>query len=159
MTDYPTDAEARAALHGVEQARRRVIDQIGMPRWYWWGLAACWVGLGVLADVANPWVLAAATLTFGAVHSAVSQRLLGGRRRTSDVKVRADVLGRRAPLLIFGFLVALGLLTVALAFAADADGAEHPATMASLLIAVAILLGGPGLMARIRADATRRTAG
>jgi hypothetical protein len=31
MTSYPTDAEARVALHGVEQARQRVIDQIGMP--------------------------------------------------------------------------------------------------------------------------------
>ena len=53
MTDYPTNAEARVALHDVERARQRVIDQIGMPRWYWWGLAACWIALGVLNDVAN----------------------------------------------------------------------------------------------------------
>jgi hypothetical protein len=62
-----------------------VIDQIGMPRWYWWGLAACWIVLGVLTDVANAWVVAVATITFGAVHSAVSQRLLaaGGARAAS----------------------------------------------------------------------------
>jgi hypothetical protein len=158
MTDYPSDAEARVALHGVDQARRRVIDQIGMPSWYWWGLAACWLGLGVSSDVADQWVTVAATFAFGALHSTVSQRLLAGRRRTSDVKVRADVAGRRAPVLVFGSLIALAGVTVAAGFAASADGAEHPATMAGVLAAVAILLGGPRLMAVIRAGARRASA-
>jgi hypothetical protein len=158
MTNYPTDAEARVALQGVEQARKRVIDQIGMPWWYWWGLAAAWVGLGVASDVANPWVTLAAMLTFGAVHSFVSTRLLAGRQRTSDVRVRAEVAGRRAPALIFGFLVGLGAVTVAVALLAYADGAGHPATMARVFVAVAILLGGPRLMAAIRTGAIRRAA-
>ena len=153
MTKALTDAEARVALHEVERGRQRVIDQIGMPQWYWWGLAGCWVALGVLNDVANAWVVAVATITFGAVHSAVSQRLLGGRRRTSRVKVRADVAGRRAPAIVFGFLVALAGVTVAAGFAAYADGAEHPGTIASLFVAVMILLGGPRVMAAIRARA------
>jgi hypothetical protein len=158
MTNYPSDAEARLALHGAEQARQRVIEQIGMPWWYWWGLAACWIGLGIAADVANEWVTLAAIFAFGAVHSYVSARLLAGRQRTSDVKVRADVAGRRAPVLIFAFLVGLGAITVAAALLAYADGAGHPATMASVLVAVAILLGGPRLMAAIRSDAVRRAA-
>ena len=158
MTNYPSDAEARLALHGVEQARKRVIDQIDMPWWYWWGLAACWIGLGIAADVANPWLMIAATFTFGAVHSYVSWRLLAGRQRTSDVRVRADVAGRRAPALIFAFLVGLGAVTVAAALLAYADGARHPATIASILVAVAILLGGPRLMAEIRTNAIRRAA-
>jgi hypothetical protein len=153
MTNSLTDAEARLALDEVEHGRRRVIDQIGMPRWYWWGLAACWIGLGVLNDVANAWVIAVATLTFGAVHSAVSQRLLAGRRRTSGVKVRADVAGRHATVIVFGFLIVLVGVTVAAGFAAYADGAEHPGTMASVLVAVMILLGGPRVMAAIRARA------
>jgi hypothetical protein len=153
MTNSLTDAEARLALHEVEQGRQRVIDQIGMPRWYWWGLAACWIVLGVLNDVANAWVVAVATVTFGAVHSAVSQRLLGGRRRTTGVKVRADVAGRRAPVIVFGFLIALAGVTIAAGFAAYADGAEHPGTIASVLVAVMILLGGPRVMAAIRAHA------
>jgi hypothetical protein len=158
MSNYPSEAGARVALHEVERARHRVIDQIGMPGWYWWGLAGCWVLLGVLSDVAAPWITVAATVTFGAVHSAVSRRLLAGRRRTSDLKVRADVVGRRGPLLLFGCLILLAGVTVGAAFAASADGAEHPATMASVLVAVAILLGGPTLMATIRADARRATA-
>jgi hypothetical protein len=153
MTTPLTNAEARLALHEVERGRQRVIDQIGMPRWYWWGLAACWIVLGVLNDVANAWVIAVATVTFGAVHSAVSQRLLAGRRRTSGLKVRADVAGRRAPLIVFGFLIALAGVTIAAGFAAYADGADHPGTIASVFVAVVILLGGPRVMAAIRARA------
>jgi hypothetical protein len=156
MTDYLSDAEARVALHDVEQARQRVIDQIDMPKWYWWGLAACWIVLGVLSDVANAWIVAVATIVFGAVHSAVSQRLLAGRRQSSNVKVRRDVAGRHAPLIVFGCLVGLAGVTIATALAAHADGAGHPATMGSVLVAVMILLGGPRVMAAIRAGATRR---
>jgi hypothetical protein len=158
MTNSLSDAEARLALHEVERGRQRVIDQIGMPRWYWWGLAACWIVLGVLTDVANAWVIAIATVTFGAVHSVVSQRLLAGRRRTRGVSVRADVAGRRAPVIVFGFLIGLAGVTVAAAFAADADGAEHPGTIASVLVAVMILLGGPRVMAAIRARASDAAA-
>jgi hypothetical protein len=155
MTNSLTDAEARLALHEVERGRQRVIDQIGMPRWYWWGLAACWILIGVLNDVANAWLVAVATVIFGAVHSAVSQRLMTGRRRTSGLKVRAEVAGRRAPLIVFGFLIALAGVTVVAGFAAYADGAEHPGTIASVLVAVMILLGGPRVMAAIRTRARR----
>src|SRR5262245_41814016 len=155
MMNYPTDAEARLALHGVEQARQRVIDQIGMPWWYWWGLAACWIGLGLASDLAGAWVTLAATVTFGAVHSYVASRLMGGRQKTGELKVRADVAGRRAPVLVIGFLILLGLVTVGAALLAYEDGAGHPATMASVLVAVAILLGGPRVMAAIRSDAER----
>jgi hypothetical protein len=34
MTNSLSDAEARLALHEVERGRQRVIDQIGMPRWW-----------------------------------------------------------------------------------------------------------------------------
>ena len=121
-------------------------------------LAACWIGLGVAADVANAWVTLAATVTFGAVHSYVSWRLLAGRQRTSDLKVRADVAGDARRRSSSPFSWALAPCTVAASLLAYADGAGHPATMASVLVAVAILLGGPRLMAAIRTNATRRTA-
>lgn len=38
--DHPvTPTEARAALDTVDRGRRRVIDEIDLPRWYWIGLA------------------------------------------------------------------------------------------------------------------------
>jgi len=157
--NYPSEAEARVALRGVEDARQRVIDRIGMPWWYWWGLAGCWVGLGVLADLQPAWwVVVGATLVVGAVHSFVFQRLLAGRRQSGDLKVRADVAGRHAEARVIGFLLLLVALTVAVAVLLSADGAGHPSIWASVFVAVVILLGGPRVMARIRADASRRAA-
>jgi hypothetical protein len=155
----PTEAEARVALHGAEQARQRVIRQIGMPWWYWWGLAACWIGLGVLADMHAPWwLVAGATVAVGAGHSYVFQRLVAGRSRSDAVKVRADVAGRHAHLVVIAFLLALVGATVALALALDADGAEHPSIWASALVAILLLLSGPRVMAWIRDRATERAA-
>jgi hypothetical protein len=155
--NYPSEAEARVALYGVEGARQRVIEQIGMPWWYWWGLAAAWIGFGVCSDVGSPWwVTLPLVLAFGAVHSYVSSRLLAGRQRTSGVRVRADVAGRRAPLLVFGSLVALVGVTIVAALLVNADGAEHPGTIAGVFVAALILLGGPRVMAKIRSDASRR---
>src|SRR5437764_464423 len=94
MSNYPSEAGARVALHEVERARHRVIDQIGMPGWYWWGLAGCWVLLGVLSDVAAPWITVAATVTFGAVHSAVSPLPTGRTSRSSATS--SDFLTRRS---------------------------------------------------------------
>jgi hypothetical protein len=47
-------------------------------------------------------------------------------------------------------VVALAGVTVAGALAAGADGARHPVTIASVLVAVIIILGGPRLLAAIR---------
>jgi hypothetical protein len=156
---YPTEAEARLALHGAEQARQRVIDQIGMPWWYWWGLAGCWIGLGVLADRgATWWLVAGVTLAVGAGHSYVFQRLVAGRRRSSEVKVRAEVAGGHVHVVVVSFLLGLVGLTAAVALALDADGAGHPSIWASIFAAILLLLGGPRVMARIRERATLRTA-
>ena len=72
MANDITDAEARLALRSIEERRRQVIAEIDMPRWYWWGLALGWIGLGFVTDLGHPWVTAAATLAFGAVHSGVA---------------------------------------------------------------------------------------
>ena len=142
--------EARAALDAADRGRRRVIDEINLPTWYWWGLALGWIGLGVITDLKHPWLTAAATLVFGAVHAAVAPRVASGRHRTDQVSVRAEVVGRRTARLVIGSVAALGVVTVAAGVAASADSARHPVTMASVLVAVIILLGGPRLLAAIR---------
>jgi hypothetical protein len=150
--------EAALALEAIELRRHQIIDQIAMPMWYWWGLAAGWVGLGVLADLDRPWLSAAATVGFGAAHAAVAPRVIHGGRSSSHLSVRTDVVGRRVPTLVMLGLAVLVVATVALALAADADGARHPATMASVVVAVAVVGGGPALMAGVRRRATRRAA-
>ena len=155
----PTEAEARLALQGVELAQRRVIDRIGMPWWYWWGLAAAWVGLGVLSDVGAPWWLVTiATVVVGAVHAMVSRRLLAGRQQSGDVRIRATVAGQRSAVLVVAFLWSLVFATVGLALGLHADGAGHPSIWASAWVGTIIVLAGPRLLLAIRDDAVRRAA-
>jgi hypothetical protein len=156
METQMTAVEARAALDSVARDRLRVIDEIGVPRWYWWGVALGWVGLGYVSDLKHAWLSAVATLLFGAVHSAVAPRVVGGRRRTHSLSVRRELAGPKTPVLIFGGLIGLAVVTVAVAIVASADGARHPVTVASVFVAVLIVLGGPQLLANVRRRAARK---
>jgi hypothetical protein len=153
-----TPLEARAALETIERGRLRVIDEIDLPAWYWWGLALGWIGLGFITDLGHPWVTAAATLVFGAVHSSVAPRVVSGRHRSRRLSVSAEVAGRHIPRLVFGGLIILAAVTVAGALAAAADGARHPVTVASIFVAMMIVLGGPQLLAAVRRRAARAAA-
>jgi len=126
-----------------------------MPRWYWWGLALGCIVLGFVNDLGHAWVTALATLAFGAVHAGVASHVLSGRHRSPQLSVRADAAGPSVPALVIGFLLGLAAVTVALALLANADGAGHPVTAASVVVAVAVLFGGPTLMSGVRRRAAR----
>src|SRR5690349_21575993 len=100
MTSEITEGDARLALSSIDVRRRQVIAEIDMPWWYWWGVGLGWVALGVVSDLGPVWASIAATLAFGAVHSAVAQRVLSGRHRSGQLSVRADVVNRRIPVLV-----------------------------------------------------------
>lgn len=153
-----SEPEARLALSTIELQRQQVIAEIDMPRWYWWGVALGWVALGVITDLGNAWATLAATFVFGAVHSAAAQHVLSGRHRSRQLSVHADLVSRHTPALMFGCLVGLAGVTIALSLLARADGADHFVTMASVVVAVAILCGGPNLMAAVRRRASRGVA-
>jgi hypothetical protein len=155
MQRHVTPQEARAALETVERGRLQVIDEIDLPRWYWSGLALGWIGLGFVADLGYGWITAAAMFAFGTIHAAVAGRVLSGRRRSKQLSVSAEVAGRQAPRLVFGGLFALTALTIAGALAAGADGAGHPTTVASIVVAVMIVPGGPQVLAVVRRKAAR----
>jgi hypothetical protein len=158
MEPQLTPEQARSALEAVDRSRLHVINEIDLPRWYWWGLAVGWIGLGYVTDLKHPWITAAATLAFGAVHSAVAPRVVSGRHRTPQLSVSAELAGYRTPGLVLGGLLALAGVTVAGALAASADGADHPVTIASMFVAVIIVLGGPQLLASVRRRAARGAA-
>jgi hypothetical protein len=145
-----TPLEARAALDTVERGRLRIIEEIDLPAWYWWGLALGWIALGFITDLQHPWLTAGATLLFGAVHASVAPRVIDGRRRSRRLHVRADVAGRHIARLVLGGIIALAGVTIAVALAVSADGAGHPVTIASCFVAVIIVLGGPQLLAQVR---------
>jgi hypothetical protein len=153
-----TPDEARAALDTVDRGRRHVIDEIDLPRWYWFGLALGWIALGVITDLNHPWLTAAATLVFGAVHSSVAPRVVDGRHRSHRVSVRRELSGRQTAGLVLGGVIALGFLTVGGSLALHADGARHPVTITSAFVAVLVVLGGPRLLAAVRRRVARDAA-
>jgi hypothetical protein len=156
--DELTPEQARAALDTVERSRRRVIDEIDVPRWYWAGLAAGWIVLGVIADTHHPLVTTLATLAFGAAHSSIAPRVVNGRHRSNQMSVRADIAGPRLAAWVLGSLVALVGVTIAAALVLNADDAHHPTTGAAVLAAVMLVLGGPLLSAAARRRAVRTGA-
>lgn len=141
-----TPADARDALDAVNRARARVADEVGLPRWYWWLLAAAWVCLGVIGDFGPQWLVITATLGFGIVHSAIASRRLDGRRRTDRLQVSADTAWRRIPLVVIGMLIGLVVVTIGTAFALHADGTRHAGTAAAVFVAAIVGLGGPEIL-------------
>lgn len=87
--DDVTPADARAALQAVDHARAQVADEVGLPRWYWWLLAAAWVLLGVVGDLGPHWLAIAATLGFGLLHSTVAS--------AASADAAAPIASRSAP--------------------------------------------------------------
>lgn len=155
MPDNITEAEARLAINAIEQRRHQIIAEIDVPSWYWWALAVGWVALGVLADDAPAWATTTGTLLFGAAHASIAPRVLSGRNRSPQLRVRDDLVSRRVPLLVIGFLIVMSAATVGIALIVDADGARHPATLAGAIVAAVVLCSGPSLMAGVRRRAAR----
>jgi hypothetical protein len=120
-------------------------------------LAIGWVALGLVTVLGKPWVSVLATVAFGALHSSVATRVIDGRHRSRGLSVSAEVVSRHVRALVIGFLLVLVAATVAIALVADALGAPQPALIASILIAVAVVIGGPRLMAVVRRRAERGT--
>ncbi len=145
-----TPEQARTALDAVGQAQDGVAQEVGLPRWYWWALAGGWVVLGALGDFGPAWLVTIATVAFGVGHSIVASRLLDGRRRTARLQVSRAVVDRRIPVAVIGMLLALVALTVAAAFALDADGLGHPQVWSAVFVAAVIGFGGPEILAVLR---------
>ncbi len=150
MNHTITHEEAEGALATVDLRRRRVAEEIGLPGWYWWGLALGWIAVGVASDSGVLWLSITATVIFGAVHANVVPRVASGRHRTRQLSVSAELAGRWTAVYVVLAVVALGLLTVAAGFALNADGTRDPSIVASIFVAILILLGGPRLLAARR---------
>ncbi|WP_207207330.1 hypothetical protein [Xylanimonas protaetiae] len=150
--------DARAALAAADAGHHAVADEVGVPGWYWWGLAACWVGLGAVAELDVWWLTTVATLLFGTVHAWVFGRVASGRHRTGLVSVRRTVAGRHTLLTVWLLLVALVVVTVVFALLLDADGAAHATLAASVLPAAVVVAGGPSLVRWSARRAAQRSA-
>lgn len=155
MSPPITETEARLALSSIEQRRQQVLAEINVPPLYWAAVAGSWLALGIIADYGPAWAVIAATLLFGAVHSAVAPRVISGRHGSTRLSIRRDLVSRRIPQVVFAFLILMTAATVAFAFVLNADGARHPAALAGGAVALVVFAGGPALMAILRRRAVR----
>jgi hypothetical protein len=158
MNPEISEAEARFALSSIDRRRQQVIAEIDLPWWYWVSVAAGWVGLGAVAEYGPAWATIAATVAFGAVHAAFAPWVLSGRHGSPHLSVHTDMVSRRIPAIVIGFLIVMTTLTVALALILQADGARNPTMLASVVVAALVLAGGPGLMAIVRRRAEHHLA-
>jgi len=156
MTANMSESDARSALASVNHSRAQVIAEIAVPYWYWLGLAAGWVGIGVLADYGPPWSTIILTVIFGAAHASVAPKVISGRRGSPSLRIGADVVGHAVQLAVIGFIAAMVLMTLLVALWFNADGARHPATLAGAVVAALVLAGGPGLVGDVRRRIGRR---
>lgn len=146
MTNIDSE-QAEQALQVAAAARRKVADELGLPRAYWWVMGVGWLALGFINHYTAPWVTVLATIAFGATHASVASRWLDGRHRTGQVAVARSVAGSRVALTVIGLLLGAILVTVGLALGLDADGARHAGIWASGVVGIVLALGGPGLLA------------
>lgn len=142
--------DAGEALAAVAHARRQVAEDIGLPRGYWWAMAAGWIVLGAIGEFGPAWLITAATVLFGAGHSTLASRLLDGRRGSDGVRVSSAVAGHRTPYVVVGMLVLLVALTVTAALLLDADGTGHPSIWAAVAVAPVVGFGGPEILRTLR---------
>ena len=73
--------------------------------------------------------------------------------------MHSNLVNRRVPALVIGFLILMTAVTVALALILNADGARHAALFASVIVAVLVLLGGPRLVDTVRRRSERQLGG
>jgi hypothetical protein len=102
-------------------------------------------------------VIAVAAILFGLGVAALTGWIIFGGLH--QVKVNEALLGPRGAGLIIGFVWLLVGGTLALAFVLQAVGAAYPATISTSACAVALVIGGPALMRRLRQSMERRAAG
>lgn len=155
MTNTVEPAEAREALAEMERRHEQVIEGALVPTWYWWAVALATVGLGVGIDTGDPAVIAATASIFGVGVAVLTVWIAFGGRR--QVKVHERLLGARGAGLIVGFVWLVVIGTLALAFALQAANVAAAGTLATLACAIALVLGGPALMRRLRGIMRRQS--
>ena len=155
MSDSIDPTGAREALALIDQRRSQIAEEIGVPNGYWRILAVGWIVLGVLADVGNEIVATVATIGFGMFHAFVATSWLTGRNKSTSLHVRAELVSGRLRAFVLTAVTAMVGLTILIALAVNADGAEHPATIASGFVALMVLGGGPWFVGVVRPHIVR----
>ena len=146
MTDGG-DSEAAAALAEIDLSQERVIDSVLVPRWYWWLVGLGMVAVGASADTARTTLIVVVAVAYALTVAAASVWFIGGRRQA---RVHPELLGQPGALAIVAFVWLVVGGSLGLAFGLRSLGFGYPATAATVVGGLAVIVGGPALMAVLR---------
>ncbi len=148
MRDEPSSAEAAQALADIQLRQQQVIDLAMIPVWYWWAVGALMVILAAGVDSHAAALVGVSVTVFVLGILAATGWVVG--RAFRHAQLRNGLLDGRAVAAILGFAALIVGGTIGLAFALRAAGAGHPAPLACAAGGLALGLGGPVLMRRLR---------
>lgn len=156
MSHHPSADEAAAALSTVEQRQRQIVDQAQLPTLFWWATSLLMVVFAVAVDTYrnHPVAIGVSVVVFVAAVLTVTGWAV---RRAARAQVSNRLLGPRGVLAILVFVGVDVGISLAVAFAMQARGLTHPATIGVAIGAVLLALGGPRLMAYLRGQMLART--
>jgi hypothetical protein len=154
MGDRVDDAES--GLAEIRATQERLIRGVGVPLWYWWAVAVLTVALGVLVDRGTAADVATGAPVFALVVAALTVWMIVGRGRA---RVSRDLLGPGGAAWIVGFVAVVVGLSLGVGFGVRAAAVPYPATIATLVAAIALAAGGPLLMRRLRSTMLERRPG
>lgn len=158
MNEYMRPDEAADSLAEVRRRQRQLIDAVLIPGWYWWVVAAAMIAIGLATDTRRLVVLAIVIPIAVAVIAALTGGMIFGAYRHARVRSR-ELLGARGALSIVGFVWLVVGLTLGSGFALRAADSSAPATIATVIGAAALVIGGPVLGRWLRQTMLANRAG
>lgn len=148
--------EAARALAQIRDHQEQVIKVTVVPAWYWWLLGGLIVALPAAVESREPVTIGIGVAVFVLGILAGTGWVVRGALR---VQPRNELLGGRGVMIILGFVALVVGTTLALAFSLEAAGASRPATLANLLGAALLIVGGPILTRALRSIMLANRAG
>lgn len=139
--------EAARALDQIRDRQEQVINVSVVPAWYWWLVGGLIVALAAAVESREPVTIGVGVTVFVLGILAGTGWVIRGAVR---VQPRSQLLGGRGVMMILGFVALVLGITLAVAFSLGAAGVSHPATLANLLGAVLLIVGGPMLTRALR---------
>lgn len=144
--------EAARALSEVDLRQQRAVDAGVVPGWFWPAIAVLVVILSAGIETRRPVIVGVAAVVFAVGLGATIVLTVRG----IPVQIRNDLIGSVGAMMIVGFVFVVVGVTIGVAFTLQGLHFRCPATIASLVCALGLMVGGPWLMRRLRGVMTSR---
>jgi hypothetical protein len=157
MNEHLHPEQAAQALTEIRHRQQQVIDLAVLPTWYWWAIGTLTVVLAAGVDTHTPVAIGTTVAVFVLGTLAATGWALAGTLR--QAQLRNGLLDRRGVAAILGFVALTVGITLGLAFALQATGIAHPATLAAAVGGLGMGIGGPILGRRLHRNMLANRAG